>query len=308
MAQAIVSSFSTLEAVTKDAAPYRAIDALNSFVRSDAFGRQYLIFGHALRRQVYAMKNQAIRRAHAAQLTTHRRVSVVTQCRDCGGTGRYVPWSGEQLDHCRACSNTGTVTLRFVETTVAGVGAWHTPEERFPNELTACLEWPDWRSEDYEASWSDVSETWTVNQPGGDLDPPAVAEHLVIAEAAFYWPRWSTAARWQLPYLKEQGDYRLYIGEEADRCHFCHAPRVLDREKRTCNTVNWCVHHNDVPVRWRIVVCDPCSKKHQAEFLDQSRIPFPDHLASAPAVRQWLDVRAGLAAMISAVKSPEEYR
>src|ERR1700758_5624372 len=106
-----------------------AIDRLNSWVRSKSYSEGST---GGPRRAVYHMKRQAIVAAHRLSIPqNHMLIESVTQCRDCSGSGRYLPWWGGPLDHCYRCNSTGQARLRFIVSEYDGI-RWHTPEHEFP--------------------------------------------------------------------------------------------------------------------------------------------------------------------------------
>lgn len=269
------------DAVTS-AAAFEALDRLNSFVRSDAYRREFYMASP--RRAVYEMKRQAILVAHVAGLAEHRRIVITAKCRDCGGSGKYVDSYGERFPWCRACSSSGTVTLRFVETTIALPGRalrWHSPRTGFslwpvePQELPH-LKWYDPAT----GEWLPGSESpadWTVNEVGRDLAIWEVARDLVTAEAAFK----ATPYRRRDWGYSEGGcsldpfRYPLRIGQTERVCWKCDAPVPEDR--------TWVGGHVG-RVEFTAACCEPCEKQLGAPW----PTTVPPALIEHEAIREWM--------------------
>ena len=100
-----------------------AIATLNSFARVPYEQRVDMTDA---RTAIYAMKHRLIRHAIDLGLCKIRLVAVERDCKTCRGTGTYIwqDWNDEdhqEYQDCRRCAGTpGRVTLRFVETDIAG--------------------------------------------------------------------------------------------------------------------------------------------------------------------------------------------
>lgn len=108
----------------------QSLDLLNSYVRSEACRKNWDSW--TLRKAVYVYKNEFLR-VYAAQWNSKCFViRSKVQCRDCGGTGRYIDSYGYKHDHCWACNSKGMATLHFVETHWPQGPVWHTPLLKWP--------------------------------------------------------------------------------------------------------------------------------------------------------------------------------
>jgi len=116
-------------------------------------------------------------------------------CHGCNGTGKYIDSYGERFPHCRACGNSGRVTLRFVEVDIAADDlrqVWHHPFSLSAGwDLAALAEAATWDSQ--RGVWRDrlgnepifwnFANGWSPKQPGVRLEPDALAERMNIVEA-----------------------------------------------------------------------------------------------------------------------------
>jgi hypothetical protein len=255
--------------VSLDLAPYEALDRLNSAVRARC---------HVPARAVYAMKRNAIKQAHQDGLIDrYRRIGMDVKCHDCGGTGRYTHWSGDEYDHCWACRNTGTAHLVFIETRLAGDILWHSPTREFPYlgadfQLPACEEHPG---------------DWNVNAPGKPLTVSEIARDILVTERAFRRPGigWSYSI-----HETESYAYKLYLGETEHSCRFCGVAINVD---------DWKTYHRYGVSRdrleWSDYACNECSAKYPAHFtwgVKQASIfddfPVPVALLQDEHVRAWV--------------------
>lgn len=181
------------------------VSAMNSFLRSEACRRHYWrsSIGHV----VYHYKREAILQAHRLGMATHRRADVTVKCRDCGGTGKYSDTWGQTHDHCWHCSSTGYAELVFVETTLPGV-VWLSPYQRCFDFVTRVAELPP------------TDQNWQVNQPGVDLTPSQVADHMNEIEAFF--PKRPPVQYGEWNDFDVYASYSIWVGEtRPGACALC---------------------------------------------------------------------------------------
>lgn len=251
------------------------LDALNSFVRAPNCRTAGL-----LARVIYHYKREALRMITQQGLATHRLIATTTKCRDCRGSGRYTDWGGYTHNHCRLCSNSGSVKLRFIESTIAtrtdspfqGCIVWHTPERD---------------------AWAFISNThemrehpagdWTVHQPGRDLDVEALADHLLAVEAFFL----EKPRRFYASDFFEQdphNQYQLSAGEsDGKTCPLCLRLFEVPEGKyphRYCLATG--------RIGWTAIVCAAChaTRGNSGEIFEALRSRFPEYLWT-PALRRW---------------------
>lgn len=163
-----------------------AVDALNSWVRSESIKHQWHYSAQAFKRSLYFFKKAAIKRAHEEGAVWARGIRTQAQCNRCGGSGIFVDWEGETRGRCRGCAGTGTATLRFLETRI-DLGdktlTWHHPEDGHGGLSTSL---------GYHLG-SVLVHDWKPNTPGKDL-PHLDAlklvnqvEHFFVDRPADYW-------------------------------------------------------------------------------------------------------------------------
>ena len=249
-----------------------AVDRLNSWVRSPSFFRGLAAEG--LRRRIYAIKGQAIQRAHGVLACTYHPLTTLATCRDCAGTGKYTDSYGTTYPHCRACGNSGVVRLHFVDTLIAFYPLykdlnpawhvhWHSPRDRWPL-----------RSDLLGTEITDVD--WKVNQPGKDLTVNEAARDLLLCDETFpgrhcFGGRCSCAAC-----------YRLHIGRVEDRCAHCGATVTQEQ-----------ANHGRLGARsgraeFTCVACPACyqAKGNSAALF---AVGLPPELLEPEHVRAWVE-------------------
>jgi hypothetical protein len=257
---------------------------LNSWVRSASF--RHASYGEP-RRAIYFLKRQAIEWADANLSCLHSTVKTRTTCRDCAGTGKYVDSYGSEWDHCRACSNRGTLALLFVQSIISNAESrqnplvWHTPWLKFyirhkPGPPYNLARWSDWR----------------VNEPGQDLTPAEAARDLNICES--FWPdrrgAW-TSSDYETFY---HFDYRLYVGQTERKCAFCGQEPQLGAFGVARSTIQWSDH-----------ACKSCEtiRKVNGSIFDQ--FPIPEHLVRDPEIQFWMRRHEVIKAETAAAKKHE---
>lgn len=242
------------------------LDAMNSFVRSEAHRRHWYVCG--LARVVYHYKREALRELKQLQLATHRLVSVRTKCRDCGGSGCYTDSYGHTHDHCWLCGNKGRVTLRFVESTLYGGIVWHTPErDAWHFHGSTCGTDPT------------PVENWTVHQVGKDLTPSQVATHMNAIEAAFTTRPRAAYQCYGGPDCSPHETYRLWIGEPSrDVCLICGNRDGAPHCGHGVSTGRLC---------WTAPACKKCRDEAEgAEIFDILSLLLPAEFKT-PEILEW---------------------
>lgn len=181
------------------------------------------------------------------------------------------------------------VELRFIETKLTSAvefGAdpaclvWHTPRLDFPHEVESALGLPSLAGgyEEWEASW-EPAEDWTVGTLGKDMTVEEAATALIEAEKEFYFPLYVGARHHEIESLDSR-QYHLFIGDTGWNCAFCGGEHYAGtRPRRGMLT-------------WRISVCKVCHAR-KLEDLYQAA-PFPEALASVPAVVAWSTLHPAL--------------
>ncbi|HEX7313269.1 MAG TPA: hypothetical protein VF297_05085 [Pyrinomonadaceae bacterium] len=252
-------------------ASVRALDGLNSWVRSKDYRHNYSASNGPMH-AIYFYKELAIARAHALLSMSMRRVKSTVKCRGCGGTGRYVDSCGYEHNHCYDCLSSGSVTLYFVETEFSFGVKWHTPREKFPCGLTD-TGWA-WDRDAYEET------DWRPNQPGKELPLEEVCRRLNTVETYFterpkpyHWTRdWGSGVR-------DDAKYMLYVGEtDARKCAFCG---------RKPQGHSYVVRRGRLG--WRDHCCGECETRAGQEFRSVfDAFPVPEYLLEGEEVRKWM--------------------
>lgn len=255
-----------------------AIAALNSFVRSEAFGQSFN--QSRLRKSIYAYKNAVLTWHLKNRLANVRCVYTVIKCRDCAGTGRYVDSMGSEFDHCWKCANSGRVRLVFFETELPNA-RFHTPFMKAPSEVYDFLG-VDRASRDYHQTIYDSAQptSWEPNKPGEDLAPEQVAAHLNSVEDWFWRDLFpADYTRSLRDYFDDDAwdyfDYHLYVGKSLPQCVFCGVQQGVYH------------HHRGDFLEWFDYRC-----KEHAGF-ERFAPQVADELAQAGSIQRWLARRAG---------------
>lgn len=242
------------------------VSAMNSYLRSEAHRR-----GHSgyLPHVAYFYKVECIKRCRSEGLAEHKRADVWTKCRDCGGDGKYVDSYGWTHDHCWRCSSTGRVHLQFVETTVPGA-VWLTPKDKV---------W-DFMGQTQIDQLPETAENWQINQPGQDLTPSQVAEHMCEIEAFFplrpkpFYVQWDWGGNECDPYAA----YSLWAGRaDSPGCFLCGAEMDHLYGGHVTRTGR---------LYWSARICKACSDRKGAFDAMSRRIP--DSLLT-PEIRRWVE-------------------
>lgn len=161
-----------------------ALDALNSWCRA----REHWQLRSDLKAAIYHAKLEAIQAAYCAEDETvkpvFRRVFERKKCRVCAGSGVWFSDYDLQCEvgqACRTCRATGTVTLRFVETTFPALNLrWHTPAHKWWSaSLNVYCKYE--ASLDSLEGYDAVSDDWQSNLPGRELSLEEIEQHLETA-------------------------------------------------------------------------------------------------------------------------------
>lgn len=236
------------------------VNALNSFVRSAAHRRWFVC---SLPYVIYHYKREAIMSGESLGLATHRRATVNVQCDRCGGTGRYTDSNGYTWPDCLHCSK-GVAHLEFVETTLPGF-CWLTPRRQsYELRLGAFADLPE------------TDQAWQVRQPGADLTPSQVADHLCEIEAHF--PKRPPVQRSDWNDFDIANTYRIWIGETArGRCAMCGAAMEQPHGMHGITTGR---------LSWSASVCKGCSDQNSGSVFERMASRLPDELLT-PEIRLW---------------------
>lgn len=242
------------------------VNAMNSFIRSESWRRHGIVCG-GIAPVVYHYKREAILEAHRFGIASHQRTSVRTTCRDCGGSGKYTDWAGYTHPGCRRCASTGAVRLEFVETTLPGA-LWLSPREKM------------WALSDVQ--FDDLPETanyWEINQPGTDLTPSQVADHMCEIEAFFpsrppkHWSDYGEHDPFE--------SYTIWVGEtQRTTCHLCGDPMEEASGMHCVRTGR---------IWWSAAACNVCRALHGADetFKALSRRLTQEFIT--PEIRRWIE-------------------
>jgi hypothetical protein len=249
----------------------RVVDALNSYVRSDAARRAWV---SNLKRVIYHYKRQALLQVVRAEASTQRLVVVTQTCIDCGGKRRYTDQNGYTHDHCWKCGSTGTVKLKFIESTLTAGFIWHTPDKEAWSIFGRQL----WDVE-HEAG------DWLPNQKGRDLAPDDVATHLMAVEDFFHErPQpYHSRDEWDYTTYRPHETYTLWAGD-ADRtlCGLCGTRENMRQHGFIVRTGR---------LHWRAALCMGCEQLHNADakYFELLGQRMPESLLT-PAVRRWAEL------------------
>lgn len=216
-----------------------------SAVSADVLGALHRLNGHA---RAYGSGKRAIYRYKtlvAALLVVQGEASAqlvqwTGTCGHCGGTGRYVDSCGERFPHCRQCSSTGTVTLKFVETMLPDGVEWHHPwtQDQGGVEIADLAGLARWQSNE-PRGWRDakgsepifwnVASNWQPRQPADRLLSDDAAAAMNVVEAwvlASVLPPSSTLHWMRERALREMRGYVLDLGRVGLRCWYCQSPEI----------------------------------------------------------------------------------
>jgi hypothetical protein len=276
-----------------------AIDHLNSWVRSDSARGWH----SSPRYAIYDWKHAAIQRAIKDGTARCDAIYLTLNCRDCGGTGKYIDSYGEKFPRCRRCSNSGHSTLLFLTTAIGDI-RWHTPHDK-------C-----WRFNLPEDFWQSarLSVDWEPNQKGRDLELWEVAECLNVLEEAVErgeLPKPGSHGVYDRSYWigdSDHGKYRLDLGRSERVCEICSTPAVAkDAERGLYDGVHHHVTREHVEFSaWACYACKALyatvnrwcdvAKKYVPDggngksIFDEFKIPI--ERCQHPEVRKWLERRA----------------
>lgn len=276
----------------------KAIDCLNSWVRSK---------GHwdwicsSPRYAIYDWKREAIKLAIMSGEAEYRAIYLTLNCRDCGGSKRFIDSTGYEWPHCRKCSSTGHTRLTFLETDIKGI-RWHSPWEKTYGIPT--------REKTFENAT--ICMDWEPNQIGKDLETWEVAKYLNILERDMPIRHGSHGIYDCGDYYgeREHSQYRIFLGRSERVCEFCGRPAV---PKEGAQDLYDGVHHHVSRghVAWCAWACNVCkalfstsnvwsdtagryvpSGGNGKSIFDEFRIP--QEMMSHEEIRQWLARRGEL--------------
>jgi hypothetical protein len=256
---------------------------LNAWVRSPWESRREMYSADAV---VYAFKRRLIQQAAKLGMTRSRIVAVERPCKTCdpkapGCFRRYDRYDSDywEYEDCRRCAGTGRVTLRFVETNIAGRVTWHTPRPKADFYRISELQWQHAQPTD-----------WEPNQPGQTLDYRQARKHLNHAERIML-------GRFSGVFARGTFTYSLYLGDILD-CFVCGRPAA--------NSYGFAYEIFRPGLKWRQTVCDDCRARAdrwplQWPFTRRDRVddyhprwyarcPLPAY-ADAEIVTEWLQRR-----------------
>jgi hypothetical protein len=259
----------------------QSVDALNSWVRSKG-AREWR---RSPRNAIYDWKGEAIRQAFSAGLRDYHAIFLTLNCRDCGGSGRYVDSCGCKFDHCRKCGNRGTVRLTFLVTKIEGF-VWHTPWEH-------CWKFrlPDGESV-YAAAT--LSADWEPNAVGKDLDLVDVVHHLNVLEDAMPTIPGSHGVYSYGEFFGESDHkiYYLHLGRFLQVCEICGTPAKQIGEWSGGYPKMDGIYHGVArpPLTWSAWGCDACKAAHDGVSIF-GKFPEPTHLIEHPEIQRWLRKR-----------------
>lgn len=207
-----------------------ALSILNGHARAFGVGK------HA----IYEYKTLASALAIAAGTATVQLRQWTGTCGHCRGTGRYVDSYGERWPHCRQCSSTGRVTLKFTEVSIADGPTWHHPFETSAGRDLAAIAgaaiwdgsgWGRWRdARGNEPVFWNITDGWAPRQPATRLDPDPLAAALNVVEA------WALAVRVPIGdtfhwiherALADMRRYVLDLGRLPGPCYRCGGEVVI---------------------------------------------------------------------------------
>lgn len=240
------------------------LDAMNSFVRSEVHRRRWSC-RTSMPKVVYHYKREALREFTQLQLASHRLVFVRVTCRDCGGSRRYTDSYGYTHDHCWLCGSTGSVGLRFVESTLPGGIIWNTPER------------DDFRRGVGQEVATRV-ETPIVHQVGKDLTPSEVAANMNAIESVITVQPPRVTEYYGTDYLPHH-TYQLWIGESSrDTCLICGSHEGAPFHGYGARTGRLC---------WTGSVCLKCqAQANGVEIFDVLARLLPAELLT-PEITEW---------------------
>jgi hypothetical protein len=161
-----------------------AIGRLNKHARAYGCGK----------RAIYAYKALASGLAIIDGVATVMLRQWTGPCHGCAGTGKHLDSYGERFPHCRRCSSSGRVTLKFVEVALPSFTGqvWHHPFENGAGwdlaQLARAATWDGHRGRWVDEKGSDpvfwnITDGWSPKQPGERLEPDDAARLLNIVEA-----------------------------------------------------------------------------------------------------------------------------
>lgn len=243
---------------------FEAVDKLNSWVRTPS---ARTTAWHV----VYWLKGESIKWANSKGWASHRRVGVDTKCRGCGGTGRYVDSGGWEFDHCRACNNSGTAHLAFIETTILGRIRWHTPLRKSYEIIRGLI----------PAEKEEPALDWKPNQPGRELPIHEAARLLNFAELYVPHGRYpQRTIRDCDEYYGEVDDlatYRLYVGSSnPGQCDICGSTEAM---------AQFGCYVNFGRIEWSAHICGRCDTDLKWERLRKTE---PHGLIDHPDIQEWI--------------------
>lgn len=242
---------------------------------------------------IYKMKSIIIESALEQGMCQWRIVAVERPCKTCdpkcpGQFKRYFRnWGDEdewEYEDCRRCSGSGRVTLKFLETAIAGV-VWHTPQPKASFFGANAEEWEKAKA-----------TAWTPEQPGSPLALRSLIKLLNDAEREVFAGR-----RICYPVSYGRPNYSLYLGNYR-QCFVCAAVDARPDEYLpdiSSPGLEWkqfvCFECADRAMRWPSRWPYNLEKPSRGNGVDWyprwfKRAPLPA-LANDPIVEEWLQRR-----------------
>lgn len=251
-----------------------ALHALNQHARAYGCGK----------RAIYAYKTLVAALLVAAGEASAQLVQWTGTCGHCRGTGRYVDSYGEKWPHCRQCSSTGQVTLKFVETALPDGVVWHHPWDRYDaggREIADIAGLAIWDGErgryrstnGTEPVFWNITSGWSPRQPAETLLPDDTAARLNTVEAWVVASNFPHIGRnWlESRALDALRGYVLDLGRIGGLCWYCESHEI------SCG-----LSLPGPPFAWSAPVC----REHQQLPVSLWPTVFPEWVMTPPLV-EW---------------------
>jgi hypothetical protein len=156
------------------------------------------------------------------------------------------------------------VRLDFIETTLPGA-VWLTPREKA---------WPLHLPDDLP----ETTENYAINQPGADLTPSQVADHMNAIEAFF--PRRPAPVQWEYGSHDSYACYSIWIGAtDLSKCHLCGCTldSLYGGHVTRTGRLMWSAH-----------VCKTCKAQHTGHIFTVLSQRMPEEFLT-PEIRLWAE-------------------